>query len=122
MISLDFLQLFRTREGGSDARHACWYVLAVSSHLTLVRQAACSLSEASGLTAAGEGAYVKDVYQLASAGLPLEHQKMIQRRIKEAILKTTVFCGVPRTAKALYPLYNSLSDEEIDHYGPRLVA
>lgn len=57
-----------------------------------------------------------------TANIPLDQQKLVQRRIKEAVLKSTVFCGVPRTAQALFPLFEDLKDEEVDHYGPRLAS
>lgn len=51
--------------------------------------------------------------------LGLEDEKIVQRRIKEAILKTSCLYGVPRSLQALLPLFEILSDDRIDHYGPR---
>ena len=51
--------------------------------------------------------------------MPLGVAKLVQRRLKEAILKSTIFVGVPRALGAAGSLYRSLSDEEIDSYGPR---
>lgn len=62
-----------------------------------------------------------ELYRLATDGLSLENKKIVQRRIKEAVLKGVILYGVPRSAQALGPLYKILPDEEIDTYGPRYV-
>ena len=46
----------------------------------------------------------------------------IQRRLKEAILKTSPLYGIPRSLQALFPLFNVLPEDEIDHFGPRYDA
>jgi len=43
----------------------------------------------------------------------------VQRRFKEAILKTSALYGIPRSLQALLALFANLRDEQIDHYGPR---
>ncbi|USP80430.1 uncharacterized protein yc1106_07704 [Curvularia clavata] len=74
------------------------------------------------LASSGAGPDVVKVYQAAIQQVELDDQKIVQRRIKEAILKTSALYGVPRSLQALFPLFNSLKDEEIDHYGPRWEA
>lgn len=59
------------------------------------------------------------LYQAATQQVDLDDQKIVQRRIKEAILKTSALYGVPRSLQALFPLFNTLKDEEIDNFGPR---
>lgn len=59
------------------------------------------------------------IYQLATAGLGVEQEKNVQRRLKEAILKTSILYGVPKSLQALLPLFATLDDDRIDHYGPR---
>lgn len=63
-----------------------------------------------------------ELYRLATAELPLEDRKIVQRRIKEAVLKGVILYGAPRSAQALGPLYQVLPDEEIDTFGPRCVC
>lgn len=75
--------------------------------------------QATALTAAGAGQNIPTLYQIATAGKPLEEEKRIQRRLKEAILKTSILYGVPRSLQALLPLFATLKDEQVDHYGPR---
>ena len=70
---------------------------------------------------AGIGADVLSLYRLATRDLPLETAKLVQRRVKETILKSTVFTGVPRTAVATHLFYRDLKDKEIDNFAPRSV-
>lgn len=77
--------------------------------------------KAAALAAASAGEKVTDLYKLVIQGLSLDDQKIVQRRIKEAILKTSCLYGVPRSLHALFPLYASLKEEEIDTYSPRCV-
>ncbi|KAH6988270.1 AhpD-like protein [Ilyonectria sp. MPI-CAGE-AT-0026] len=77
------------------------------------------LKAAGALAGAGVGEGVLALYRAATAELELEQAKLVQRRLKEAILKSTVFIGVPRAAVATGALNSSLTDEEIDGYGPR---
>jgi len=60
-----------------------------------------------------------ELYHQASAGLPIEDKKLVQRRIKEAILKGSILYGVPRMGEALGQLNKGIPVEEIDNYGPR---
>lgn len=76
-------------------------------------------SKVAALAAASAGKDVPQVYQLATAGLSKTDQKIVQRRVKEAIFKTSVLSGVPRALQALLPLFETLEDDEIDHAGPR---
>lgn len=62
-----------------------------------------------------------ELYQVATRGMTLAEEKHIQRRLKEAILKTSILYGVPRSLQALLPLFATLEEEQIDHYGPRSV-
>jgi hypothetical protein len=80
-----------------------------------------TLSKASSLAAAGAGSDVPELYHLAVAGLSLEDEKIVQRRIKEAILKTSILHGFPKALQALLPLFSIIKDDAINHYAPRLV-
>ncbi|KAF2796693.1 hypothetical protein K505DRAFT_237085 [Melanomma pulvis-pyrius CBS 109.77] len=104
MEPLHFISAFRAREGKIDIKNAIWYAAA-----------------AAGLAATEQGQHMPELYRLATDGLPLEDRKIVQRRIKEAVLKGVILYGVPRSAQALGPLYEILTDEEIDTYGPRYV-
>ena len=77
------------------------------------------MNQASALIGAGEGEHVLSLYRSATRDLPLEKAKLVQRRLKEAILKSTIFAGVPRTAAATRMFYQDLSDEELDCFAPR---
>ncbi|KIW50503.1 hypothetical protein PV05_09307 [Exophiala xenobiotica] len=103
LIDIDTIILFRDREGERDPLKAIWYLVATAA-----------------LTGAGAGPNIPSLYRAATTGLPLELAKLVQRRLKEAILKSTIFVGVPRSAGAAFALFRDLSDEEIDHFGPRL--
>lgn len=74
------------------------------------------------MAAAGAGPDVTALYQVAIRDTSLTEEKHIQRRMKEAILKTSILYGVPRSLQALLPLFATLKEEHIDHYGPRLVS
>lgn len=73
------------------------------------------------MAAAGAGPDVVELYQMATNGTDLTEEKRIQRRFKEAILKTSLLYGVPKSLQALLPLFATLREEQIDHYGPRYV-
>lgn len=75
--------------------------------------------KAVSLAASSAGDRVPELYRTATLGLPVETEKLVQRRIKEAILKTSVLMGFPRSLQALTPLYRSLKEDAIDTYGPR---
>ncbi|KAJ5363871.1 uncharacterized protein N7496_009584 [Penicillium cataractarum] len=77
---------------------------------------------ATAMAAAGAGPDVTELYQMATKGKSLDEEKHIQRRLKEAILKTSILYGVPRSLQALLPLFSILKEEQIDHYGPRTEA
>ncbi|KAI8680520.1 hypothetical protein NCS57_00333400 [Fusarium keratoplasticum] len=104
MDLITILKNFRGAEAGVDAKHARWYIVA-----------------AAAMAAASAGPDVPKLYELAIEGLPIEEKKLVQRRLKEAILKTSCLYGVPRSLQALLPLFASIPDNEIDHYGPRFV-
>ncbi|KAH6971266.1 hypothetical protein BKA56DRAFT_661156 [Ilyonectria sp. MPI-CAGE-AT-0026] len=103
--SLDFLLEFRDHERQRDLNQQVWYIVG-----------------AVALTACNQGARVTELYQSATQDLPLEDKKVIQRRIKEAILKSSPLTGMPRALRALLPLYESISDDEIDNYAPRIAV
>ncbi|KAL3440799.1 hypothetical protein BJX65DRAFT_300216 [Aspergillus insuetus] len=71
------------------------------------------------VAAAGGGGDVVRIYKMATAGLGVEDEKQVQRRLKEAILKTSILYGIPKSLQALLPLFATLDDDRIDHYGPR---
>lgn len=71
------------------------------------------------LAAACAGAEVVKLYRHVCEGLPLDEQKLVQRRIKEALIRTGHLYGTPKVIQALFPLFQDLKDEEIDQYGPR---
>ncbi|KAL4960226.1 uncharacterized protein BDV14DRAFT_193103 [Aspergillus stella-maris] len=101
---MDQLELaaFRAKGEESEETSGKWYTIA-----------------AVAVAAAGGGADVIEIYQMATAGLSVEEEKQVQRRFKEAILKTSILYGVPKSLKALLPLFGTLDEERIDHYGPR---
>ncbi|KKK14622.1 hypothetical protein P175DRAFT_0492653 [Aspergillus ochraceoroseus IBT 24754] len=101
----DFVDRFREIGESDPATQGCWYIVA-----------------AVALTAAGEGSCIVELYQRATHGLTLEAEKAVQRRLKEALLKTSIICGIPRALEALLPLINSLSEEQVEDYGPRTEA
>ncbi|KAK2038045.1 hypothetical protein LZ31DRAFT_599955 [Colletotrichum somersetense] len=101
----DILEEFEAREQAPDITKARWYIVA-----------------AVALASASAGPDVTNVYKKAILGLSLEDQKLVQRRVKEAILKTSALYGIPRSLQALLPLFKTLKDDEIDHYGPRWEA
>lgn len=80
------------------------------------------IPKATALAAANAGTDVPELYRLATRNLQPEQQKLVQRRFKEAILKGSVLYGIPRSLQALLPLFATLKDEEIDHYGPRYIS
>lgn len=77
--------------------------------------------EAAALAAASAGSDVPTLYQFATDGLSVQDKKVVQCRLKEAILKTSSLYGVPRSLQALLPLFATLEDNEIENYGPRYV-
>lgn len=60
-----------------------------------------------------------DLYTKVTSSLSLGDRKIVQRRLKEAILKGSILYGVPRSASAFSALYAVLPDDEIDTYSPR---
>ncbi|GLI78468.1 hypothetical protein PoHVEF18_006783 [Penicillium ochrochloron] len=74
------------------------------------------------MAAAGTGPDVNELYQIATRGTSLDEEKRIQRRLKEAILKTSILYGVSKSLQALLPLFSTLKEEQIDYYGPRTKA
>lgn len=78
--------------------------------------------KAIALTSAQAGSHVGDLYRLATAGLALEERKIVQRRMKEALLKGSILYGVPRCAQGLGPLFGAFPKSEIDTYAPRYVG
>jgi hypothetical protein len=75
--------------------------------------------KAAGLAAANKGELMPELYRLATVDLPVEDRKVVQRRIKEALLKGAVLYGIPRSGQALGPLFQALPPDEIDLYAPR---
>ncbi|EME81078.1 uncharacterized protein MYCFIDRAFT_176406 [Pseudocercospora fijiensis CIRAD86] len=106
---IELLETFSGKEGVVDITKATWYAVAVCE----VPDSACALAASSA------GHEVVRLYRFATIGHPLETQKAIQRRIKEAIVKTSMLYGASKALQALYPLFKDLKEEEIDHYGPR---
>ncbi|KAI1607836.1 hypothetical protein EDD36DRAFT_500442 [Exophiala viscosa] len=102
MALIDTVLTFRDRENEPDPLKASWYLVS-----------------AAALAGAGAGSETLPVYRAAIADLPSDAAKLVQRRLKEAILKSTTFVGVPRALGATRDFYASLKDEEIDDYGPR---
>lgn len=98
----EVVKKFREQEKGTDVLKQLWYIAAIAA-----------------LAAASAGTETPDLYRLATEGLSLEKEKLVQRRLKEAVLKTSLLYGVPKSLQALYPLYHSLREEQIDTYGPR---
>ncbi|KAJ5381025.1 uncharacterized protein N7496_003453 [Penicillium cataractarum] len=105
MANLGYLSEFYGREGTVEITQSNWYIVAAVS-----------------LAASGAGHNVPDLYRMATTGLLLEDEKIVQRRIKEAILKTSVLYGFPKALQALLPLFKVIDDDAIDHYGPRTEA
>ncbi|KAF5987663.1 carboxymuconolactone decarboxylase [Fusarium coicis] len=99
---VDLFADFRKAEADCDAIHAKWY-----------------LAAAVALAASSAGDRVPDLYHLAVADLPLEQEKIVQRRIKEALLKTSILMGLPKALQSLVPLYRCMTQDKIDAYGPR---
>lgn len=75
--------------------------------------------QAVALAACSASHEIPSLYRLATKGLDLEKQKLVQRRLKEALLKSQPFYGSPKGLQAQLALFKELKDEEIDHYGPR---
>ncbi|KAG5742951.1 hypothetical protein H9Q69_005575 [Fusarium xylarioides] len=96
---------FRKSEADCDALHAKWYLVA-----------------AVALAASSAGDRVPDLYRLAVADLPLDQEKIVQRRIKEALLKTSILMGLPKALQSLVPLYRCMTEDKVDTYGPRTEA
>ncbi|KAH6698165.1 hypothetical protein BKA61DRAFT_710161 [Leptodontidium sp. MPI-SDFR-AT-0119] len=102
MSLTDILEQYRKEEGAEDITKAKWYIIA-----------ACAMAASSA------GAQIPDLYRMASASLDLETEKVVQRRIKDAILKTSGLYGIPRSLQALLPLFAILPDDHIDRVSPR---
>ncbi|KAF4541312.1 uncharacterized protein LTHEOB_8708 [Lasiodiplodia theobromae] len=105
MALSDILEPFRAQDHGKDPLKARWYIVAIAA-----------------LAAASASEDTPELYRLCTDGLPLEKEKLVQRRVKEAVLKTSMLYGVPKALQALYPMFNSWTDEQIDTYGPRSEA
>ncbi|KAM5362485.1 hypothetical protein ACJA88_014025 [Fusarium oxysporum] len=102
---IDLMADFRIAEADCDAIHAKWY-----------------LAAAVALAASSAGDRLPDLYHLAVADLPLDQEKYVQRRIKEALLETSILMGLPKTLQSLVPLYRCMTKDKIDAYGPRTEA
>lgn len=83
---------------------------------------AANRAQIAALAAASASEDTPELYRLCTDGLSLEKEKLVQRRVKEAVLKTSMLYGVPKALQALYPMFNSWTDEQIDTYGPRFVS
>ncbi|KAF5572850.1 carboxymuconolactone decarboxylase [Fusarium pseudoanthophilum] len=99
---VDLFAEFRKAEADRDVVHAKWY-----------------LAAAVALAASSAGDRVPDLYHFVVADLPLDQEKIVQRRIKEALLKTSVLMGIPKALQSLVPLYRCMDKDKIDAYGPR---
>lgn len=75
--------------------------------------------KASAMAASSCGPDSVKLYRIAVEGLELEDELIVQRRLKEAILKTSALFGVPRCLQALFPIFHSLDDDHIDTFAPR---
>jgi hypothetical protein len=60
-----------------------------------------------------------ELYRMAVKDLPLEKELLVQRRIKEALLKASIVMGVPRTLQSLVPLFREFKEDGIDTFAPR---
>ena len=60
-----------------------------------------------------------ELYKFATADLEKSERMLVQRRIKEAVLKTSPLYGVPRSLQALFPIFAVIPDDEIDTFAPR---
>ncbi|PYI05106.1 hypothetical protein BO78DRAFT_419964 [Aspergillus sclerotiicarbonarius CBS 121057] len=105
MAPLQLFEEIRARGESNAETKDRWYIVA-----------------ATAMAAAGAGPDVAELYQLTTKDTSLAEEKHIQRRLKEAILKTSILYGVPRSLQALLPLFSILKEEQIDHYGPRTEA
>jgi len=56
---------------------------------------------------------------MAVEGLPLEQEMIVQRRIKEALLKASILTGVPRVLQSLVPMFREFKEDGIDTFAPR---
>ncbi|KAJ5951534.1 uncharacterized protein N7479_009947 [Penicillium vulpinum] len=99
----ELITSFRSRDEEQNISKARWYILA-----------------AAALASVGAGDEIVRLYEISTEDLDLEDKKIVQRRIKESVLKGTVFYGVPRSAQALLPLFKTLPEEEIDRFSPRM--
>ncbi|ERS95801.1 uncharacterized protein SPSK_04531 [Sporothrix schenckii 1099-18] len=66
---------------------------------------------ACAFAACNQGGFVGDVYKAAIASSDpddIAHQQLVLRRIKEALLKTSVIFGIPRTINAFRALVRAL--------------
>ncbi|KAF4435218.1 carboxymuconolactone decarboxylase [Fusarium acutatum] len=100
--SLDFLEKYRQAESDIDITEQTWY-----------------LAAAAALAGANVGARQPDLYRLATKDLPVEKELIVQRRIKEVILKLTLMIGNPRSLGSLIPLFGAFKPDVVDLFGPR---
>ncbi|KAK4613526.1 hypothetical protein CLAFUW4_09317 [Fulvia fulva] len=101
----ELLAEFRDKEQTTDITKANWYNIA-----------------AAALAAASAGHEVVKLCRFATKDVDLETQKLVQRRIKETILKTSWLYGGPKAILSLFPLFKDLKEEETDHFGARWEA
>lgn len=134
MASLtETLTKLRELDSERDIVQAKWYIIAVRirhprpisplrgfvDHQSPRGHQLTVSAQAAALASAGAGADLVELYKLATHDLPLGTELLVQRRIKEAVLKTSCLYGVPKSLQALLPLFASLPDDHIDHAGPR---
>ncbi|SCV48559.1 uncharacterized protein FFB14_10445 [Fusarium fujikuroi] len=100
--SLDFLDKYRQAESDLDITDQTWY-----------------LAAAAALAGANAGARQADLYRIATKDLPVEKELIVQRRIKEVILKLTLMIGNPRSLGSLIPLFGAFKPGVVDMFGPR---
>lgn len=107
------------REKGAMATKALFGELAREGAASGIVTAKWYLITAACLAACSAGSDVALLYQGLVEELDLEDKIIVQRRIKEAVLKTMFLYGVPRGLRALIPLYQSCPDDEIGNNSVR---
>jgi len=56
---------------------------------------------------------------MAVEDLSVEEEKIVQRRIKESLLKSSILIGAPRFLGSLAPIVREIKDDRIDTFAPR---
>ncbi|KAF5016775.1 hypothetical protein F66182_11431, partial [Fusarium sp. NRRL 66182] len=100
--SLDFLEKYRQAESDLEVTEQTWYLAATAA-----------------LAGANIGARQPDLYRMATKDLPPEKELIVQRRIKEVLLKLSLMIGNPRALGSLIPLFGAFKPGVVDLFGPR---